>query len=213
MQARKEIERGCSADEARTARPAGGSAASTRPRTRTAISAGCRGSTRCSRTCATRGATMRRDVGFAVVALGTLAIGIGATTTIFSLLRGVLLAPLPYPEPDRLVRVYESTPGTPTFPVTPYSLLVYRHENRTLAGHRGLHPRRPSARDRRSARTAARPAGLEQLFRRPRSASGAWPAVHVGRGARATPTWPSSATRCGAIASTPIAASSAARCA
>lgn len=82
--------------------------------------------------------TMRRDVGFAVVALGTLAIGIGATTTIFSLLRGVLLAPLPYPAPERLVRVYESTPGTPTFPVTPYSLLVYRHENRTLAGIAGF---------------------------------------------------------------------------
>src|SRR4029453_11443870 len=82
--------------------------------------------------------TMRRDVGFAVVALGTLAIGIGATTTIFSLLRGVLLAPLPYPEPERLVRIYESTPGTPTFPVTPYSLLVYRHDNRTLAGIAGF---------------------------------------------------------------------------
>jgi len=81
---------------------------------------------------------MRRDVGFSVVALGTLAIGIGATTTIFSLLQGVLLAPLPYPEPERLIRVYESTPGTPTFPVTPYSLLVYRHDNRTLAGIAGF---------------------------------------------------------------------------
>ncbi len=82
--------------------------------------------------------TLRRDVGFAIVALGTLAIGIGATTTIFSLLRGVLLAPLPYPASEHLVRIYESTPGTPTFPVTPYSLLVYRHENRTLAGIAGF---------------------------------------------------------------------------
>jgi predicted permease len=82
--------------------------------------------------------TLRRDPGFAVVALGTLALGIGATTTIFSLVRGVVLAPLPYPEPERLVRVYESTPGTPTFPVTPYSLVVYRHESRTLAGIAGF---------------------------------------------------------------------------
>lgn len=82
--------------------------------------------------------TMRRDVGFAMIALATLAIGIGATTTIFSLLRGVVLAPLPYPEPERLVRVYESNPGTPIFPVTPYSLVVYRHDNRTLAGIAGF---------------------------------------------------------------------------
>jgi predicted permease len=82
--------------------------------------------------------TMRRDVGFALIALATLAIGIGATTTIFSLLRGVVLAPLPYPEPERLVRVYESNPGTPIFPVTPYSLVVYRHDNRTLAGIAGF---------------------------------------------------------------------------
>jgi hypothetical protein len=82
--------------------------------------------------------TMRRDLGFTAVALGTLAIGIGATTTIFSLLRGVLLAPLPYPDPERLVRVYESTPDTPTFPVTPYSLLFYRHEARTLSGIAGF---------------------------------------------------------------------------
>lgn len=82
--------------------------------------------------------TMRRDPGFAAVALGTLAIGIGATTTIFSLLRGVVLAPLPYREPERLVRVYESTPDTPTFPVTPYSLVCYRHDARTLRGIAGF---------------------------------------------------------------------------
>ncbi len=82
--------------------------------------------------------TLRRDPGFAAVALGTLALGIGATTTIFSLLRGVVLAPLPYPEPECLVRVYESNPSTPIFPVTPYSLVVYRHESRTLAGIAGF---------------------------------------------------------------------------
>jgi predicted permease len=80
---------------------------------------------------------LRRDKGFALIAMATLTLGIGATTTIFSLVRGVLLDPLPYPESDRLVRVYESSPRFPLFPVGPYGLLAYRHENRTLAGIAG----------------------------------------------------------------------------
>ena len=45
---------------------------------------------------------LRRDTGFALIAIATLTLGIGATTSIFSLIRGVLLDPLPYPESDRL---------------------------------------------------------------------------------------------------------------
>ena len=48
---------------------------------------------------------------FAVTAIAIVALGIGATTAAFSVTDFVLLRPLPFPEPDRLVRLYEKTPG------------------------------------------------------------------------------------------------------
>src|SRR5262245_25395551 len=53
---------------------------------------------------------LRRHPAFALVAIGTLAIGIGAGTAVFTIARAVLLRPLPYANPDRLVRLFETNP-------------------------------------------------------------------------------------------------------
>ncbi len=50
--------------------------------------------------------TLRRSPAFALTAVVTLALGIGATTALFSVVNGVLLRPLPWPDADRLVLVY-----------------------------------------------------------------------------------------------------------
>ncbi len=58
--------------------------------------------------------TLRRTPGFAITAVLIVALGIGATTAAFSVTDFVLIRPLPFPEPDRLVKLWEKTPGYAT---------------------------------------------------------------------------------------------------
>lgn len=67
-------------------------------------------------------ASFMRTPGFAAVAVLALALGIGVNTAIFTVVSGVLLRPLPYPEPERLVAIYERVPDNPRLAVAPPSI-------------------------------------------------------------------------------------------
>ncbi len=77
---------------------------------------------------------LMRSPGFAVTAILILALSIGANAAVFSAVKGMLIAPLPYPEPDRLVRIFEENPTTPHFPMAPADFRDYRSELRTFDG-------------------------------------------------------------------------------
>ena len=77
---------------------------------------------------------LRRSPGFAATAILTLAVSIGANAAIWSAIKGILVAPLPYPDPDHLVRLFEEATTTPHFPFAPADFRDYRTELRTFDG-------------------------------------------------------------------------------
>jgi putative ABC transport system permease protein len=76
-----------------------------------------------------------RAPAFTLATLVTLALGIGANTAIFSVVDSVLLKPLPYPEPDRLVGLWQTAPGVDIKDLNASiaDYVTYREESRTLA--------------------------------------------------------------------------------
>jgi putative ABC transport system permease protein len=71
---------------------------------------------------------LRASPGFTMVAILTLALGIGANTAIFSFVDNVLLKPLPYPEPDRIVRVLQRHSSGVPFPATALDFLDWQKQ-------------------------------------------------------------------------------------
>ena len=84
---------------------------------------------------------LRRSPGFSVVAILTLGLGIGANTAIFSVVDAVLLRPLPFAEPERLVRLWESLPrsGYSRNVVNPRNYLDWRERSRSFEQMAALH--------------------------------------------------------------------------
>jgi putative ABC transport system permease protein len=77
---------------------------------------------------------LRRNPSFTAVAALTLALGIGATTAIFSVINGVVLQPLPYSQPGQLVEVGLDLPGINQFnwPLSPADYFTFREQSRTF---------------------------------------------------------------------------------
>jgi putative ABC transport system permease protein len=77
-------------------------------------------------------AALRREPLFAGVAVGVLALGIGANTAMFSLVDGVLLKPMPFPNPERVVRVWEAPTPSNTNSTTTRTFLELKQQSRSF---------------------------------------------------------------------------------
>ena len=84
--------------------------------------------------------TLSKSRGFTLLAVATLALGIGATTAIFTVVHSVLLRPLPFPEPERLLMIWERPPKRDhRNPASMYNFLAWKERNRAFEAMSAFH--------------------------------------------------------------------------
>src|SRR5436189_2440789 len=81
-----------------------------------------------------------RRPSFSIIAIITLALGIGANAAVFTVSHAVLLAPLPYEHPDRIVVLNERTPQFPSLSVTRFNYDDWRTRAKSFAGMAAFRP-------------------------------------------------------------------------
>ena len=126
---------------------------------------------------------LARAPGFSVAVVLTLALAIGATTAVFSVVNTVLLRSLPFAEPERLVLLYEAIPKAISGPIgfSAPDFKALRAAHAQLHGHRRIRHARGRALGRAATRTRDRPACVGRALRRARRLPGDRPDVHQGR--------------------------------
>src|SRR5687768_8069154 len=82
---------------------------------------------------------LARTPGFTLVVVLTLALGIGANSTVFSAMRSILWEPLDFPDADRLVVVNQSIPNTPVSNTAPVRIEEWNAESTTFAAITGYY--------------------------------------------------------------------------
>src|SRR3954469_20055334 len=83
---------------------------------------------------------LKASPSFTLIAILTLALGIGANSAIFALVDATLLRPLPYRQPDRLVAVWETSPKTKHSYVSPLNMIDWNARSRTFEKLAGFTP-------------------------------------------------------------------------
>src|SRR3977135_884368 len=77
---------------------------------------------------------LRKNWSLSAIVVVVLALGIGANTAIFSVVNAALLRPLPYADPDKLVRLSEDSPNVPQMSISYPNFLDWREQNKVFSG-------------------------------------------------------------------------------